>query len=57
MLWTHEHALATANEGKTYGEVLGENEDEWTGKVEIRKEKNPGSRRSMHGYILACSRL
>ena len=41
------------------GEVLAppkkkkkKNAGEWTGRVEIRKEEIPGSRRSMHGFIL-----
>ena len=36
---------------------FGKNEDEWIGKVEISKEEIPGSRRSMHSYILTYSRL
>ena len=30
---------------------------EWTGRVEISKEKNPGSKCSMYGCILTYSRL
>ena len=49
--------LATANTGKTSGEVLGKNAGEWTGSVEISKEDIPGSKRSMYGYILTYPRL
>ena len=37
--------LATANTGKT-GRGFGKNAGEWTGRVEISKEKIPGSKRS-----------
>ena len=33
------------------------NEGEWTSKGDIRKEEIPGSRCSMHDYILTYSRL
>ena len=39
------------------GRGFGKNAGEWTGRVEIRKEEITGSKRSMHGYILTCSRL
>ena len=39
------------------GRGFGKNADEWTGRVEIRKEEIPGSKRSMFGYILTYSRL
>ena len=39
------------------GEVFGKNAGEWTGRVEISKEEIPGSKHSMHGNILAYSRL
>ena len=42
---------------KNLGEILGKNASEWTGRVEISKEEIPGSKRSMYGYILTCSRL
>ena len=48
--------LAKTSAGKKSGEVL-ENPDEWTGRVEISKEENPGSKRSMYGYILIYSRF
>ena len=48
--------LATANTGKTR-ERFETNEGEWTGRVEISEEEIPGSKRSMHGYILTYSRL
>ena len=39
-------------------EVLGKkNAGEWIGRVEISKGKIPGSRRSMHGYILTSDLL
>ena len=50
------HVLVTANTGKT-GRGFGKNAGEWTGRVEISKDKNPGSKRSMYGYILTYSRL
>ena len=36
---------------------FGKNEGEWTGKVEINKAKIPGSRHSIHSFILTYSRL
>ena len=48
--------LATANVGEI-GRGLGKNAGEWTGRVEISKEEIPGSKHSMHGYILTYSRL
>ena len=42
--------LATADTEET-GERFGKNAGEWTGRVEIRKEEIPGSKRSMYGYI------
>ena len=47
---------ATANTGQTRQWFWKKSEGELTGKVESRKGKNPGSRRSVHGYILTCSR-
>ena len=38
-------------------ESFGQNAGEWTGRLEIGKEEIPGSKRSMHGYILTHSRL
>ena len=43
--------LATANTGKI-GRGFGQNAGDWIGRVEIGKEKIPGSKRSMYGYIL-----
>ena len=40
---TQEPVLATANAGKTSGEVLEKNAGGWTGVVEISKEEIPGS--------------
>ena len=40
--------LATTNTEKN-GKGFGKNAGEWTERVEIRKEKIPGSRRSMTG--------
>ena len=48
--------LATANT-EEIGRGFGKNASEWTGRVEIRKEEIPGSKRSMHGYIMTYSRL
>ena len=48
--------LATTNTGEI-GKGFGKNAGEWTGRVEISKEKMPGSKRSMCGYILTYSRL
>ena len=50
------HVLVTANTGKI-GRGLEKNAGEWTGRVEIRKEEVPGSKRSMYGYMLTYSRL
>ena len=50
------HVLDTANTRKI-GRGFGKNAGEWTGRVEISKEEIPGSKRSMHGYILTYSRL
>ena len=50
------HVLATANTGEI-GRGFGKNAGEWTGRVEISKEEIPGSKRSMHGYKMTCSRL
>ena len=49
--------LATVNTGKTKKRFWSKNAGEWTRKVEISKEELPGSKRSMHGYILTYSRL
>ena len=38
-------------------ERFGKNAGEWTARVELSKEEIPGSKRSMHGYILTYSRL
>ena len=48
--------LATANTGEI-GRGFGKSAGEWTGSVEIGKEKILGSKRSMYGYILTYSRL
>ena len=42
--------LATANT-RIVGRGFGKNVGEWIGRVEIRKDEIPGSRRSMYGYI------
>ena len=49
--------LATANTGKKIGRGLEKNAGEWTGRVEISKEKIPGIKRKMYDYILTNSRL
>ena len=41
---------------KKIGRSFGKKAGEWTGRVEIRKEELPGSKRSMYGYILTYSR-
>ena len=38
-------------------ERFWKNADEWTKRVEMNKEEIPGTKRSMHGYILTYSRL
>ena len=53
---TQEPVLATSNTGKTR-ERFWKNAGVWTRGVEISKKEIPGSMRSMHGYILTCSRL
>ena len=50
------HVFATANTGEI-GKGFGKNAGEWTGKVEIRQQEIPGSKRSMYGYILTYSGL
>ena len=50
------HVLATANTRKI-GRGFGKHAGEWTGRVEISKEKISGSKRSMFGYRLTYSRL
>ena len=49
--------LATANTGKTSGEVLEKMQVNGPGSVEISKKEIPGSKRTMYGYILTYSRL
>ena len=44
------HVSATTNTGNN-GRGFGENAGEWTGSVEISKEKIPGSKRSSYGCI------
>ena len=53
---TQEPELAAANTGKI-GRGFGKNACKWTGMVEISKEEVPGSKLSMHGYILTYSSL
>ena len=48
--------LATATAGKNLVRFW-KSAGEWTGRVEISKEEVPGSKLSMHGYILTYSRL
>ena len=50
------HVLATANT-REIGSGFGKNASEWTGRVEISKEEIPGSKLSMHDYVLTYSRL
>ena len=38
-------------------ESFEKNAGEWTGRVEISKEKIPGSKHSMYGHILTYYRL
>ena len=45
------HVLAIANT-EEIGRGLGKNAGEWTGRVDIRKEELPDSKRSMYGYIV-----
>ena len=47
----------TANTGKTRERFWKKNAGEKIGRVEISKEKIPGSKRGMHGDILTSSRL
>ena len=53
------YELATANTQEKSGEVLKKKRKagEWTGRVEISKEENPGTKRSVYGYTLTYSRL
>ena len=50
------HVLATANT-REIRRGFGKNAGKWTGRVEISKEKIPGGKRSMYGYILTYSGL
>ena len=50
------HVLATPNTGEIR-RGFGKNAGEWSRRVDLHKEEIPGSKRSMYGYILACSRL
>ena len=49
--------LSHSQHRKKIGRGFGKNAGEWTARVEISKEEIPGSKRSMHGYILTYSRL
>ena len=48
--------LATVNTGKI-GKGFEKNADERTRRVEISTEEIPGSKRTMHGYVLTYSKL
>ena len=48
--------LATGNTEKTR-KKFWKNAGGWAERVEISKEEIPGSKRSMHGYILTYSRI
>ena len=48
--------LAKASTGKNR-ERFWKNAGKWTGRVDISEEESPGSKCSMHGIILTCSRL
>ena len=50
-----EACVSHSYHGKNSGEVLGKNEGERTGQVEIRQEEILGSRRCMQSYILIYS--
>ena len=50
------HVLAIANT-EEIGRGFGKNAGERTGRVEISKEEIPGSKHSMHGYMLTYSNL
>ena len=50
-------AVSQSQHSKKSGEILEKNAGEWTRRVEISKEEIPGSKHSMHGYILTYSRL
>ena len=50
--------VSQSQQRKEIGRGFGEkNAGEWTGRVEIRKEEIPGSKRSMYVYVLTYSRL
>ena len=53
---TKEPVLATVNTGKI-GKGFEKNADERTRRVEISTEEIPGSKRTMHGYVLTYSKL
>ena len=58
ILWAHRGSSDSHSQlTKNPGEILDKKADEWTGRVEIRKEEISDGRRSMHGDIWICSRL
>ena len=58
ILWAYTGTyVSNSQHRKNSGQVLEKNAGEWTVRVEISKEKIPGSKRSMYGYILTYSRL
>ena len=54
---TQEPCVSHSQHKKKSGDILEKNAGELTGRVEIGKKEIPGSKRSMYGYILTCSRL
>ena len=57
-MWAYTGSIVSHSQHrKKIGRGFGKNAGEWTGKVEIREEELPGSKRSMYGDILTYSRL
>ena len=58
ILWAYTGTdFSQSQHTKKIGRGFGKNAGEWTGRVEISKEENLGSKRSMYGDILTYSRL
>ena len=57
ILQAYTGTFVSHNQHRKNQEKSGKNAGEWTGRIEIRKEEIPGSKRSMCGYILTYSRL
>ena len=57
ILWAYTGTGVSHSQQEEVRRGFGKNAGEWTGRVEISKDVIPGSKRSMYGCILTCSRL